>query len=183
MARHDSMNGDDYVRNRAHGDACDCMDCVAASNWGPENPEHACDPKPFGDGEWARCGIGGDDTFPVTYDAGYGLPPGSFKIVRTQQDIAELLHVLRRVWDGADRGELMALLREAWGPSPATMKRPDADFSRIDCPRDGCGATIGNPCGRWDNGTIWSHSERLRPSPAIVQPSDLRGLAARESQR
>ena len=119
-------------------------------------PAHIHDPKPFGDGEFGRCAACGDDTFPMTFDAAYGLPPGSFKLLCTQQAQSELLAALRHVWEGADRGELKALLVEAWGLSPSRV--------RAVCDRDNCGRPA------------------LHEGPCLP-PSDLRGLAARESQR
>lgn len=85
MARHDSMNGDDYYSEDING--------------------------------------------PLPSNKTTRTPDGAL-------DMSRLAPTLRSFHAGTDRGELMALLREAWGPSPA-----------------------------------------------IAQPSDLRGLAARESQR
>lgn len=63
---------------------------------------------------------------------------------------------LRRIHDGTDRGELKALLVEAWGASPGAPPLA-SDFRGIGKARD------------------------LRPSD--FGPSDLRGLAAREAGR
>ncbi len=94
---------------------------------------------------------------------------------------AALADALRRFHDGADRGELRALLCEAWGPSPASvLERARAktladrgDYQLADAIRaqdEDAAAILG----------------RLEAKVAgIIErgASDLRGLAARESQR
>lgn len=150
---------------------------------------HECNPVIFGDGEYARCSICGDDSFPVTLDAGYGLPPGSFAILSSQYHQAEVLGALRHVHDGTDRGELRALLCEAWGPSPAIATKPvPLSIERLTAHLDALtkelesfdgGDRAPSPPARLLREICFTE-ETLRA--AKLNASDLAGLAARESQ-
>lgn len=125
--------------------------------------EHECNPVIFGDGEWARCSICHDDTFPVTFDAAYGLPKGTYEPFASQERTANLLSALRRYHAGSDNGELMALLCEAWGDRPKPIYEVASSAMKPGpCPRAGCGALDGVTCSghaRIEPGA-WFHSER-----------------------
>jgi hypothetical protein len=91
-----------------------------------------------------------------------------------------LLSALRRVHDRSDRGELMALLCEAWGPSPAVKLCGARNGDSV------CAKPAGHDQLHFDGsildrglGVFWG--EPTVVSPMACEPSDLAGLAARES--
>lgn len=88
----------------------------------------------------------------------------------------DLHAALRRVHAGTDRGELKALLREAWGPSPA--KRLDPFEAGRDAGREIARGFVEE---RFPQEPPLGTLESVVRDRRTVDMSDLRGLAARES--
>lgn len=111
-------------------------------------------------------------------------------------DLDALYPALRQLWDGTDRGELKALLVEAWGPSPGRTIHPMVDkFTRREWqvgdrvkvagrigvlePGRECDFVI-DPVGESHHVDRWYLDECAE----LIDPvaSNLRAPAARESQ-